>query len=208
MDGLMIDSEPLWFRVEGDFARARGGTWTEALALECVGRGIPTTLGRMREVFGFDVDLAVDAAHIVDLFILRVRELELKPGCAELLAAAKGRVPIALASSSPSRLIGAVLARFDLGAAFHAVVSGEQVARPKPAPDIFLRAAEELGVAPSACAVLEDSLAGATAGRAAGALVIAVPEGDPAGRGFDEVADAVVPDLFDARALLDLGPGP
>ena len=72
----------------------------------------------------------------------------------------------------------------------------------KPAPDIFLRAAAELGVRPGACVVLEDSIAGATAGRAAEMAVIAVPEGPWEGRGFEAVADAVVPDLFVAWRLL------
>jgi len=111
-----------------------------------------------------------------------------------------------VASSSPRRLIQAVLDRFDLHPRFAAVVSGEEVLRPKPAPDIFLRAATELGAPPEACAVFEDSLAGATAGRAAGMFVVAVPEGPWEGRGFEAVADRIVPDLFAARAALALTP--
>lgn len=205
MDGLMVDSEPLWFRVEAAFARERGGDWTAALAAECVGRGMAAMLRRMGETLGFEVDVARDASRIVDLFIASVGDLELKPGCRELLEAARGRAGLALASSSPMRLIAAVLSRFELRPVLDAVISGEDVLHLKPAPDIFLRAAETLGVEPAACVVLEDSLAGATAGRAAGMVVIAVPEGDPPGRGFEEVADAVVSDLFRARALLDLG---
>jgi mannitol-1-/sugar-/sorbitol-6-/2-deoxyglucose-6-phosphatase len=202
MDGLMVDSEPLWFQVERDFAAARGGEWTHALTLACVGRGTPYTLRVMGEHFGFDVELARDTAELMDRFLARLADLALKPGCRELLDEAEGALPLAVASSSPRRLIEAVLARFDLASRFRAVVSGEEVQSAKPAPDIFLRAAAELGVAPAACAVFEDSLAGATAGHAAGMFVIAVPEGPWEGRGFEAVANRIVPDLFAARRAI------
>jgi len=62
MDGLMVDSEPLWFRVERDFVAERGGEWTHALWERCIGRGTPFTLRVMGEVFGFPVDVARDTA--------------------------------------------------------------------------------------------------------------------------------------------------
>jgi sugar-phosphatase len=206
MDGLMVDSEPLWFRVERAFAAKRGFDFTHQLAAKCVGRGMAYTLATMGQTFHIAIDLERDTAEIVDDFIARVGELQLKRGCLELLAEAGGRLPLAVASSSPHRLIAAVLGRFALSRSFAAVVSGEDVARPKPAPDIFLHAAAALGRAPAECAVLEDSLAGATAGRAAGMFVIAVPEGPWERRGFDEVADRLVTDLFEACAMLDLSP--
>lgn len=205
MDGLMVDSEPLWFQVEHDFASARGGAWTHALAAPCVGRGTPYTLSAMSAAFGFVVDVVPDAAEMMSAFLSRLRELALKPGCRELLDEAEGKLPLAVASSSSRQLIRAVLDRFDLTQRFQAVVSGEEVLQPKPAPDIFVRAAAELGVAAAACAVFEDSLPGATAGRAAGMFVVAVPEGRWEGRGFEAVADRIVPDLFAARATILLG---
>lgn len=204
MDGLMVDSEPLWFRVERDFAAARGGAWTEELAAPCVGRGMRNTLFSMRDAFVFDLDPERDAAELIDRFIVRIPELELKRGCAAMLDAAQGNTRVALASSSPARLIDEVLARFGIAPRFDAVVSGEAVAHPKPAPDIFLEAARRLGVAPEHCLVLEDSLAGVTAGHAAGMAVIAVPEGDFQGKGFERVADAIAQDLEEARGWLDL----
>jgi HAD superfamily hydrolase (TIGR01509 family) len=205
MDGLMVDSEPLWFEVERAFARDRGGDWTDAHAAACVGRGLAATLEAMGVAFGFASNAARDSAAIIDAFIANVGRLELKPGCLALLdhAAAAG-IPLAVASSSPLRLIDAVLARFGIAPRFRAVVSGESVARAKPAPDIFLRAAAELGVPPARCAVIEDSIAGVTAGHAAGMFVIAVPEGSPEGRGFEAVADTVVGDLFEALRCIHL----
>jgi mannitol-1-/sugar-/sorbitol-6-/2-deoxyglucose-6-phosphatase len=202
MDGLMVDSEPLWWEVERSFAASRGGVWTEEHAHACIGRGTPYTLAFMERTFGFAVDVERDTRLIMDAFLARVAELKEKPGLFELIDAAEGALPIAVASSSPKRLIERVLARFDLTARVNAVVSGQEVASPKPAPDIFLKAARDIRVAPERCAVLEDSVAGVTAGRAAGMFVIAVPERhDDA---FARVADRVVPDLFAALATLSL----
>jgi HAD superfamily hydrolase (TIGR01509 family) len=156
----------------------------------------------MRDAHGIDVDLVADVSALVDLFIARVGGLALKPGAAALLAAARGRVSLGLASSSPERLIDAVLTHFGIAGFFGAIVSGESVAHPKPAPDIFLHTAASLRVAPPDCVVLEDSLAGATAGRAAGMKVIVVPDGPRQDPRFDEVADVVVPSLAHAQALL------
>ncbi|MEO7331207.1 MAG: HAD family phosphatase [Minicystis sp.] len=202
MDGLMVDSEPLWFEVEHDFARVRGHHWSEADAQHCVGRGLPAVIVTMGERFGFPVDVPRDTGALVTAFIARVDQLALKPGCLALLDAAEGKIPVAVASSSPLRLIHAVLDRFGLMPRFRAVISGESVAHHKPAPDIFLHAAAQIGVAPARCAVFEDSFAGVSAGRAAGMFVIAVPEGPPEGRGFERVADVVVADLFQARNTL------
>jgi len=203
MDGLMVDSEPLWFRVERDFARSRGGDWTEALAHACTGTGIGHTLRTMQQALGFAVDPVRDAEAIVATFIERVAELSLKAGCDELLAEARARaVPCAVASSSARPLVEATLGRFGLLDRFGAIVTGSCVERPKPAPDIFVEAARRLRAAPGECVVLEDSLAGVSAARAAGMRAIAVPERAPAR--FAGLADAVVADLHEARALLRL----
>ncbi len=202
MDGLMVDSEPLWFEVEKDFARARGGDWTDALGDACVGKGLLNTIRVMGEVFHFEVHETAMLDEIIDAFIARAAELRLKPGCAELLDAMHGRVPAACASSSHKRLVEKVLTQTGIARYFDAVVTGDAVANPKPAPDVFLAAAARLGVVPARCVVLEDSMAGVTAGRAAGMRVIAVPEHDPAA--FVAMADVVVKDLFEARAQLGL----
>jgi beta-phosphoglucomutase-like phosphatase (HAD superfamily) len=201
MDGLMVDSEPLWFDVERGFARERGGLWTAEHALACTGQGMANTLRVMHERLGLDIDVDRDEGEIVRRFMGRVAELELKAGFLELFEAAAGKgLPRALASSSPLRLVEATARRFGLLPRFGAVVSGDCVARPKPAPDICVEAARRLGVPASACVVLEDSLAGMRAGRAAGMRVIGVPEAVvPEMR---TLADALVSDLHEAHALL------
>jgi HAD superfamily hydrolase (TIGR01509 family) len=96
--------------------------------------------------------------------------------------------------------VQATLDRFGLARSFDAVVTGDCVVHPKPAPDIFLEAARRVGVEPTGCVVIEDSLSGARSGKAAGMRVIAVPE--HGADAFSAVADRVVVDLHEARALL------
>ena len=204
MDGLLVDSEPLWYRVERDFAKRRGADFTEAHGLENKGKGIAHTVHFMHRLFGFPVDVERDVEELIASFMDRTAELTLKPGAAELLDRTRGEYGLALASSSHRRLVEKALDQFDLRDVFDAIVSGQDVARHKPAPDPFLRAAELLGVPIGECVVLEDSIAGVTAGRAAGAIVIAVPEGSPDAEPFAEVADVVVRDLFAAARWLGL----
>lgn len=175
MDGLLIDSEPLWADVEREYAEGRGAVWTDEDARGNLGQGIAATLMRMSTMFGFTVDIERDKRWILDRFLERRAELRLKPGARELLDVWHPR-PVALASSSPRPLIVAALTATDVLQRFPIVVSGEEVARPKPAPDIFLEAARQLQVSPEACLVLEDSVAGVTAACAAGMPVVAVPE--------------------------------
>ena len=205
MDGLLVDSEPLWAEVEAEFARARGGDFTKELARACIGRGLENTLRVMSEAFGFPVDVRKDSQEIIDRFVSRAGELVLKPGARELLDETTGRMPIAVGSSSSRRLVLSVLEKVGVLPCFGVVVTGDDVERPKPAPDIFAKCARDLGVAPAGCVVLEDSLAGVRSARAAGMRVIAVPEGDPPA-GFEE-ADFVVRDLFEARRKIVLSSG-
>jgi mannitol-1-/sugar-/sorbitol-6-/2-deoxyglucose-6-phosphatase len=204
MDGLMVDSEPLWFEVERDFARAHGGEWTPELAASGIGKGLNHTLLTMNAVFGLPIDRARHELEIVDRFLSRASTIAIKPGCLELLAAGRGVIPMAAASSSVGRLVRGVLEGLGLAPSFNAIVSGDDVVNPKPAPDIFLEAARRLGVDPAGCVVLEDSLAGSTAGHAAKMRVIAVPE--RATPGIDKVATIVVADLHEARRNLVLAP--
>lgn len=204
MDGLLVDSEPLWYRVERDFAARRGGAFTEEHARHNIGKGIRHTVHFMHELFGFPVDVERDVDEMIEDFIRRSGELALKPGARALLDRTKGTHRRAVASSSHRHLIEKTLGAFDLVPEFDAIVSGQDIAHPKPAPDIFLRAADLLGVPIAECVVLEDSLAGVTAGRAAGAIVIAVPEGPLDGRNFNDFADVIVGDLDEASRWLGL----
>lgn len=200
MDGLLVDSEPLWQASEQAFARARGGEWTDAMYRACIGQGIGRIVHIMGELLGFAVDEARDVRELEDLFIARIGALEMKPGALAFVTAARGRLPVGLASSSPRRLIDATLERFGITDHFDVTVSGQEVPRAKPFPDVYLRAAELLSVPARDCVALEDSRTGARAAREAGMTVIAVPEGETSG--FEGIADVVVSSLFEARTLV------
>lgn len=202
MDGLMIDSEPIWHEVERDFARSIGVDWTAALAHECIGKGLPNTIRTMQAHGAAALALAEGVERLVTGFLGRLPDVRLQPGCSELIHAAHGALRLAVASSSTRRLVDAVLAHFALTAEFAAVVSGESVVRLKPAPDVFLHAAALLGCEAADCVVLEDSAAGVRAACAAGMRVIAVPETDPTP--FRALTEHVVPSLREARELLGL----
>jgi HAD superfamily hydrolase (TIGR01509 family) len=103
------------------------------------------------------------------------REVPLLPGAVEAVRRLAARWPLGLASSSNRPVIDAVLASAGLTEYFSATVSGDEVARGKPSPDVYLAAAEKLGVAAGRAAAVEDSSNGLRAGAAAGMLVIAVP---------------------------------
>src|ERR1700722_15805346 len=126
MDGLMVDSEPLWFEVERDFARAHGGDWTHELAARCPARG------RSGECFDLPIAHRSHEKEIVDRFLSRAHTIAIKAGCLELLAAGRGGITMAGASSSVGRLIGGVLEGLALAPSFLAIVSGDDVVNPKP----------------------------------------------------------------------------
>jgi mannitol-1-/sugar-/sorbitol-6-/2-deoxyglucose-6-phosphatase len=202
MDGLLVDSEPVWHEVEKDFIAARGGVWTLELALQCTGMGIGPAIRLMGQACGFEVDEERDVAEMEDRFVGRAHEVALKPGALRFLDAAQGRLPLGLASSSTRKLIDTILRQFNVQNHFQVTVSGREVPRAKPFPDVYLRAAELLGLDPASCLALEDSSNGVRAARAAGMTVIAVPEGNA--EGFELLADAVVGSLDEARLLVEL----
>ena len=179
MDGLMVDSEPLWTRAEEELALALGGTWDDEVKARIVGTRLDVAVPTILTYFGVEADaerVRTTAAwllhRMVELFT--GDELPLLPGVRSLLAAlADERVPMALVSSSYRVLVDAVLAT-GLGP-FSVTLAGDEVTNGKPAPDPYLLAAERLGVDVDRCVVLEDSPAGVASGEAAGCAVVAVP---------------------------------
>jgi mannitol-1-/sugar-/sorbitol-6-/2-deoxyglucose-6-phosphatase len=202
MDGLLVDSEPLWHEIEKDFIAVRGGQWTHELAMQCTGMGIGPAIVLMGQTCAFAVDVERDVAEMEDRFCARVTEAKLKPGARRFLEEAQGRLPIGLASSSTRKIIDTVLAHFKVREHFRITVSGQEVPRAKPFPDVYLKAAELLGMQPADCLALEDSRNGCKAARAAGLEVIAVPE--HSAEDFAVLADAVVASLDEARERIDL----
>jgi HAD superfamily hydrolase (TIGR01509 family) len=209
MDGVLVDSESYWVPLEESTILPRAVPDHEVSAEEVT--GMP-----YREIYDYlaaEYGVAVSREAFVDLFDEAAVEIfgekaALLPVLADLLAGLDERdVPVALVTSSPHHWIDVVLERFDLGDAFDAVVSADDVDAPgKPDPHIYERAADLLGVDPADCLAVEDSGNGIRAAHRAGTTVVAfrfggVPGDGPADYRADDPADLerLVLDLVDGE---------
>lgn len=176
MDGVIVDSEPLHAQALADTIARLGYDETPGLRLsDYVGHGDRDLwrdfIAKFQPAQTLEELLRLKSDRVVEL----VREHQpLFAGLPELLAATARRWPLAIASGSDRPVIEAVLDLEGLRQHFAVVVSSNEVAHGKPAPDVFLLAARRLGVAPEACVVIEDSKPGVAAALAAGMRVVAV----------------------------------
>ncbi|HVH45692.1 MAG TPA: hexitol phosphatase HxpB [Labilithrix sp.] len=206
MDGLLIDSEPLWVRAEIEVFDAVGVALTEDDCARTKGLRVDDVVAYWHTRCGFR---GASAAEVEARLVARVIELigaegRALPGIEAALAAARSdtRRLLALASSSPLPIIGAALERLGLAKTFDVVRSAQSESHGKPHPGIFLRAAEHLGVSPLDCVVIEDSMTGVLAAKAARMGCIAVPFDHPAHDARFVIADAIVASLADVTSVL------
>jgi HAD superfamily hydrolase (TIGR01509 family) len=192
MDGLMLDSERLDLWAWQTVAARRGFGFSESLHRTLIGRRTVETQADLRAHYGPDFDFATVYAEVRALWreTLRTHGVPLKAGLLELLEFLdSARIPRAVATSTARE--NALLSLGTLVDRMDAVVCGDEVARSKPAPDIYLRAAESLGVPASECLALEDSIPGVTAAHAAGMTVVMVPDLVPPTAGVPYVCDSL-----------------
>ena len=176
LDGVLLDSEQVWDEVREALAHERGGRWSERAQADMMGMSSPEWSRYMHDVVGLPESPEEINDEVVRRMLDRYRaRLPLLPGALEAIRRLAARWTLGLASSSNRPLIDAFLEAAALGDAFAATVSSEEVARGKPAPDVFLEAARRLDVEPTACAAIEDSANGLRAAAAAGMLVVAMP---------------------------------
>jgi len=176
VDGVLIDSEPVWERVRRGFVADRGGRWPDDAQDRMMGMSTAEWSRYISEDFGVALAPGQVAERVVAAMTAEYREhLPLLPGAVEAVRALSGRWRLAVASSAPKSLIEAVLDASGLRACFAAAVSSEEVDRGKPFPDVYLEATARLGVPPERCAAVEDSSNGLRSAAAAGLTVIAVP---------------------------------
>ena len=177
MDGVLVDTEHLWDEVREELTREWGGRYTPEAQQAMMGMSSHEWSRYLHETVGLREPPEAINAEVVRRMLARYEtDLPVVPGAVEAvrrLAAAGFR--LALASSSNRELIDAVLRAIDLTALFEVTVSSEEVARGKPAPDVYLEAARRLGVPPARGAAVEDSASGIRAAQAAGMRVIAYP---------------------------------
>jgi mannitol-1-/sugar-/sorbitol-6-/2-deoxyglucose-6-phosphatase len=217
MDGLLIDTEPVWRTAEKEVFAELGVELTQADLLDTTGVRVDEMAAaflsrRPPSSSRVDPSPAEVAARITDLVVDYVgRAGEPMPGVPEAIALfERSGLRLAIASSSPERLIDAVCARLKLDIDIHCSALDEP--RGKPAPDVYLAAARRLRLPPARCLAVEDSPAGVGAAKAAGMTCVAVPDplltGDPRYRR----ADLVLPSLTELtepllRTLCSLASG-
>jgi HAD superfamily hydrolase (TIGR01509 family) len=176
LDGVILASEEVWDGVRERYVLERGGRYDAEVQRAMMGMSSTEWSRYLHEEAGVpDAPEEVNAA-VVRLMLEAYRGgLPLIPGAVEAVRRLAARWPLGLASSSNRELIDVVLAESGLAPLFRATVSSEEVARGKPAPDVYLEAARRLGVEPGACAAVEDSHSGIRAARAAAMFVVAIP---------------------------------
>jgi len=176
LDGVVLASEEVWDAVREEFVRARGGRYDDEIQRAMMGMSSPEWSRYLHEVAGVPDSPEEINAEVVRRMLERYRAgLPLIPGAVEAVRRVAERYPLGLASSSNRELIDEVLELAALAPCFAATVSSEEVARGKPAPDVYLEAARRLDVRPERCAAVEDSHGGIRSAKAAGMRVVAIP---------------------------------
>ena len=192
LDGVIVDSEHTWDEVREELAHERGGRWHDHAQADMMGMSSPEWSRYMSDVIGLPDSPADINDEVVRRMLARYAEhLPLIAGAVEAVQRLAVSFRLAIASSANRPLIDAALAQSELLKYFEVSVSSEEVARGKPAPDVFLEAARRLRVPPARCAAVEDSANGIRAAHASGMRVLAIP-------------NTRYPPSADALALADL----
>jgi HAD superfamily hydrolase (TIGR01509 family) len=187
LDGVLVDSEERWDAARRELVAERGGTWKDEATHAMLGMSSPEWSAYVRDELGVDLSPEEINAAVVERLVAGYRrELPMLPGAVDAVRALAECWPLGLASSSNAPVIALVLEKAGLDGAIGAWVSSEEVARGKPAPDVYLEAARRLGVPPDRCVAVEDSSNGIRAAAAAGMAVVAVPM-----RAFPPAPDAL-----------------
>jgi len=176
LDGVLIDSEQVWNDARRQLTEESGGAWREDAQRAMMGMSSLEWSRYMREQLDVPMSPQEISTAVVERLERLYREhLPLLPGARASVTSLAARWPLALATSANRRIIALVLALSGLGDCFQATVSSEEVARGKPAPDVYEQAAHRLACPPASCAAVEDSTNGIRAAASAGMFVVAIP---------------------------------
>jgi HAD superfamily hydrolase (TIGR01509 family) len=187
LDGVLVDSESVWDAARRAVVAETGGRWRDDATRAMLGMSAPEWSRYVRDELGVPLEPDEIAARVVARILERYRhEVPLLPGAAEAVRRLAARWRLGLASSANRQVIDVVLDAAGVADCFAATVAGEEVARGKPAPDVYLAATGKLGVDPGDAVAIEDSSNGLRAAAAAGMVVVAIPN-----REFPPAEDAL-----------------
>jgi HAD superfamily hydrolase (TIGR01509 family) len=176
LDGVLADSEQLWNQAKQELVQEAGGRWRDRAPRDMMGMSSHEWSAYMHDELR--VPLGIDEINrrvVARMDALYRERLPLLPGAVEAVRAVSSCWPLGLASSSNREIIDLFLRESGLEDAFTAAVSSEEVERGKPAPDVYLETARRLEVDPAVCVAVEDSSNGLRSAKAAGMVLIAVP---------------------------------
>lgn len=210
LDGLMFNTEDVYWKVGCELMRRRGKEYTEELSHAIMGRPPQVCFETMIEWHTLDDTWEAMAAESEKVFVSLLGEgVDAMPGMYDLLdALEKASLPKAICTSSSPEVVDAVLTRFSMRPRFKFVLTAADITHGKPNPEIYQKAAARFGIEPQNMLVLEDSQTGTSAAAASGAFTVAVPAGLSRKHDFD-AADLVAESLADPRIfeMLGLVPG-
>lgn len=202
MDGLLVDSERLWKIAETELLAERGAQYDEQKHAPFIGMALPEFLPNIKRVYELDDDVDALMSELIQRVVAIIkRDTQPQPGANDIVQfVLQHTIPHAVASSSPLAVIHATLdSQAQWAENFQVRCSADEVAKGKPSPDVYLLAAERLGVDPKACIALEDSPNGARAAVAAGMTCFAVPDlSHTTVEAFNDVTPHVFPSLHEA----------
>jgi HAD superfamily hydrolase (TIGR01509 family) len=177
MDGLLVDSEPSWYRARIELAEQHGKIWTETDQLAMAGVHTDVWVGTLYDKLEGQLSRDEVFEGIIGRMVsyYEAGEVPILPGADEALATCADRYPVGLASGSPMRLIDACLKGAGWSEYFDALITSDELEHGKPAPDVYLEIMRRMDLDAATTAVVEDSGGGIKSGKAAGTKVIAVP---------------------------------
>ena len=176
LDGLLLDTEQVWDAVREELTRERGGRWHDRAQADMMGMSSTEWSRYMHDTLGLSEPPEELNRLVVERMQERYRDgLPLIDGAVDAVRRLAGRWPLGLASSSNRPLIDRAIAEMGVADLFRATVSSEEVARGKPAPDVYVEAARRLYVAPERVAAVEDSASGIRAAHSAGMRTVVIP---------------------------------
>lgn len=203
MDGLMIDTEGLYWAVGRQMARDFGKEVQDETLGQMMGRAPLDSVSIYARALG----LSHSPEELLEMREARVMQamqkgIEPMPGLFEVLETFKPKFKLAIATSAPMRFLNVVLDGLGLRRYFDALQTSDDITHGKPHPEIYLRAMAKLNIPPAECFVLEDSSNGALAGKRSGAYTIAVPSQYTRLQDFKFV-DFIAKDLLDAATHIE-----
>jgi HAD superfamily hydrolase (TIGR01509 family) len=182
LDGLLVDTEPLWMRAKAALLEGHGARFDHADHVAVLGTSDAWTADYFARRLGLGPEhsepIRLEYLELMGGFVSE--GVTLRPGAREVVDAWRGAVPLGLASNTRRFLVDRIVGAAALAGCFDTVATGDEVAAPKPAPDVYLLACRRLGVSPSEALAVEDSPAGVQSAAAAAMTVVGVPSEESA----------------------------